>query len=94
MLDIGTTLRRYRDKYNYTQQYVADVIGISRVAYRKWENNEVDFSLSQLNKIAEVYDIPIHEIIIQSDFRKNKIVSLQQKGATILLMFFAILFLG
>jgi transcriptional regulator with XRE-family HTH domain len=80
MLDIGITLRRYRDKYNYTQQYVADVIGISRVAYRKWENNEVDFSLSQLNKIAELYDMPIHEIIIQSDFKKNKIISLQQKG--------------
>jgi len=94
MLDIGTTLRRYRDKYDYTQQYVADVIGISRVAYRKWENNEVDFSLSQLNKIAEVYDIPIHEIIIQSDFRKNKIVSLQLKRATALLMLFVIIFLG
>ncbi|TBO45168.1 helix-turn-helix transcriptional regulator [Pedobacter kyonggii] len=79
MLDIGTSLRRYRDKYNYTQQYVADVIGISRVAYRKWENNEVDFSLSQLNKVAELYDMPIHEIIIQSDFKKNKVISIQQK---------------
>jgi transcriptional regulator with XRE-family HTH domain len=80
MLDIGITLRRYRDKYNYTQQYVADVIGISRVAYRKWENNEIDFSLSQLSKIAELYDTPIHEIIIQSNFKKNKIISLQKKG--------------
>ena len=80
MLDIGNTLRKYRNKSNYTQQYVADVIGISRVAYRKWENNAVDFSLSQLNKIAELYDMPIHEIIIQSDFTKNKIISLQQKG--------------
>lgn len=80
MLDIGITLRRYRDKYNYTQQYVADVIGISRVAYRKWENNQIDFAISQLIKIAELYDIPIHEIIIQSDFKKNRIISLQQKG--------------
>ncbi|WP_025143387.1 helix-turn-helix transcriptional regulator [Pedobacter jeongneungensis] len=80
MLDIGITLRRYRDKYNYTQQYVADVIGISRVAYRKWENNEVDFAISQLEKIAELYNIPIHEIIVQSNFTKDKIISLQQKG--------------
>lgn len=78
MLDIGTSLRRYRDKYNYTQQYVADVIGISRVAYRKWENNEVDFAMSQLIKIAELYELHIHEIIIQSDFKKHKIISLQQ----------------
>ncbi|WP_316826678.1 helix-turn-helix transcriptional regulator [Pedobacter miscanthi] len=79
MLDIGITLRRYRDKYHYTQQYVADVIGISRVAYRKWENNEVDFSISQLDKIAELYNISIHDIIIQSDFTKNKIISFKQK---------------
>lgn len=79
MLDIGNTLRKYRNKNNYTQQYVADVIGISRVTYRKWENNEVDFSLSQLGKIGELYEIPIQDIIIQSDFKQNKIVSLQQK---------------
>jgi transcriptional regulator with XRE-family HTH domain len=77
MLDIGNTLRRYRDKYNYTQQYVADVIGISRVAYRKWENNGVDFAMSQLIKISELYDISIHEIIVQSNFKKNKIIPLQ-----------------
>ncbi len=79
MLDIGNTLRKYRNKNTYTQQYVADVIGISRVTYRKWENNEVDFSLSQLSKIAELYEMPIQDIIIESDFRQNKIVSLQQK---------------
>lgn len=79
MLDIGTSLRRYRDKYNYTQQYVADVIGISRVAYRKWENNEVDFAISQLTKIAELYEVPIQDIIIQSDLKHNKIISGQQK---------------
>lgn len=66
MLDIGNTLRRYRDECRYTQQYVANIIGISRVAYRKWENNEVDFALSQLMKIAELYEVPIHQIILHS----------------------------
>lgn len=73
MLDVGTTLRRYRDERQYTQQYVANIIGISRVAYRKWENNEVDFALSQLKKIAELYEIPIHQIIFHSKFSKNQI---------------------
>ncbi|MGQ7853802.1 helix-turn-helix transcriptional regulator [Pedobacter sp. WC2501] len=64
MLDIGISLRKYRDNLGYTQQFVADCIGISRVTYRKWENNEVDFSLSQLDKIAELYEIPIQDIIL------------------------------
>jgi len=80
MLDVGNTLRRYRDERQYTQQYVANIIGISRVAYRKWENNEVDFALSQLKKIAELYDISIHEIIFQSKFNKNQLILIQQKG--------------
>ncbi|SDH32586.1 DNA-binding transcriptional regulator, XRE-family HTH domain [Pedobacter terrae] len=80
MLDIGVTLRRYRDKYSYTQQYAADVIGISRVAYRKWENNEVDFSLSQLGKIADLYEISIQDIIMQSGFKKAKVVSQKHKA--------------
>lgn len=79
MIDIGNSLRKYRNSHGFTQQYVANLLDITRVTYRKWENNEVDFSLSQLIKIAELYKIPIQDIIIQSDFRQNKIVSLQQK---------------
>ncbi|WP_293788896.1 helix-turn-helix transcriptional regulator [uncultured Pedobacter sp.] len=80
MLDIGNTLRKYRNKYKYTQQCAADVIGISRVAYRKWENNEVDFSLSQLGKIAELYEISIQDIIVESGFKKAKAIPKKQKS--------------
>lgn len=66
MLDIGITLRRYRDKNVYTQQYVADLLGISRVAYRKWENNGVEFSINQLAKISILYNVPIDLIIKES----------------------------
>ena len=80
MLDVGNALRRYRDEHQYTQQYVANIIGISRVAYRKWENNEVDFALSQLKKIAELYETSIHQIILNSKFNKHEIIPIQQKG--------------
>jgi len=66
MFDIGITLRKYRDREKYTQQYVANYIGISRVAYRKWENNEIDFSISKLLKVTELYGITMQEIMSQS----------------------------
>jgi len=66
MLDIGITLRKYRNKYGYTQQFVADCIGISRVSYRKWEDNNVEFTVTQLQKIAEFYNIVIDQIIKES----------------------------
>lgn len=73
MLDIGITLRKYRDKYNHTQQYVANLIGISRVTYRKWENNEVDFTITQLSRIAELYNLQVHEIIRSSYLIRVKV---------------------
>ena len=84
MLDIGNTLRKYRDESQYTQQYVANIIGISRVAYRKWENNDVDFALSQLKKIADLYEIPIHEIILQSKSIRIKLFQYNKKGINII----------
>lgn len=84
MLDVGTTLRRYRDERQYTQQYVANIIGISRVAYRKWENNEVDFAISQLKK-SQSY---MKYRFIKSSFIQNsaKIKSFQynRKGINII----------
>ena len=73
MLDIGITLRKFRDKNRYTQQYVANYIGISRVAYRKWENNGVDFSVSQLARIAELYCVALEEII-KISYQANKVI--------------------
>ncbi|WP_443945675.1 helix-turn-helix transcriptional regulator [Pedobacter sp. AW1-32] len=70
MLDIGLTLRKYRNKCGYSQQYVANVIGISRVAYRKWEDNQVDFALSQLRKVSELYELSLQDII--SDAHKAR----------------------
>lgn len=63
MLDIGITLRKLRNKQCFTQQFTADCLGISRITYRKWENNEVDFSITQLKAIAEFYNLKIEDII-------------------------------
>jgi transcriptional regulator with XRE-family HTH domain len=65
-LDIGVTLRKYRDINKFSQQFVSNYLNISRNAYRKWENNAVDFSISQLEKIADLYQIPLHIIISES----------------------------
>ncbi len=65
-MDIGLTLRRLRNLHGYSQQYVANCMEISREAYKRWENNQVNFSIGQLQKIAEFYTLKIHEIIEMS----------------------------
>lgn len=65
-LDIGNTLRKYRDMNMLSQQFVSNNLNISRNAYRKWGNNTVYFSISQLEKIANFYSIPLHTLILDS----------------------------
>lgn len=72
-MDIGITLRKLRNQHKYSQQYVANCLEISRSAYKKWENNLVNFSISQLKKIAEFYNIEIHQIIEMSYQKKTRI---------------------
>ena len=66
MLDIGNTLRKFRNKKGYSQQLIANCLNVSRVTYRKWENNEVNFTIIQLEKISAFYDIPLDKIIKDS----------------------------
>lgn len=65
-IDIGSMLRKYRSMNALSQTNVSNHLNISRQAYQKWENNSVDFTISQLKKIAELYDIPLHVVITES----------------------------
>jgi len=79
MIDIGNSLRKYRNSHCFTQQYVADFLEISRNAYRNWEVNKIDFSISQLEKISSLYDVEIEEIIAQSRLSKKRKLIKQKK---------------
>lgn len=65
-IDIGSMLRKYRNMNSLSQEKVSNYLNISRQAYQKWENNDVNFTISQLKKIAELYEIPLHVIITES----------------------------
>ncbi len=65
-IDIGNTLRKFRNINKLSQQYVSNHLDISRQAYLRWEKNNVDFSISQLKKIADLYKVPLHMIIMEA----------------------------
>ena len=50
-------LRFSRKKKNYTQQNMADFLGISLNAYQKYEQAERSPSLETLVKIADILDV-------------------------------------
>lgn len=60
MPDIGLNIRKIRKLRGLTQEYVAEQLGFkSPKSYRKLETGEQSPTLSQLEKIAEVFDCDV-----------------------------------
>jgi transcriptional regulator with XRE-family HTH domain len=62
-LAIGQKLRKIRELKDYKQAYVARQLGISAVAYGKIERGECDVTLSRLNRIAEIFEVPVLQVL-------------------------------
>ena len=60
---LGFKLRKLRVNSNYSQLFVANCLGISRNAYVEWENGTVNFTLEQILRVCEIYNIDIIEFL-------------------------------
>lgn len=75
-MQIGRNLRTLRANRGYTQEKIADLLGISQTTYSKLENNEGKPDLNLIEKIASVYDVDVFEILKEDGLsfynRENK----------------------
>ena len=55
--DIGSNLRIFRMSMNYTQEYVAYLLGIEQSTYSAMEADNSDWPISRLFKVAQIYNI-------------------------------------
>lgn len=60
---LSSNLKRLRNRYNYTQQQVADKIGVTRPAYTAYEKGTRNPDSSMLSKLADVFDVSIDELL-------------------------------
>lgn len=54
---LGAKLRSFRSVKNYTQEYVADYLGIDQSTYSAMESNSIDWPISRLFKLAKLYSV-------------------------------------
>lgn len=50
-----------RKKERYTQQQVADYLGISRITYAKMEKNPGDITLDDARKLATLFKVDVRD---------------------------------
>ncbi len=62
-MKVGQQIKKMRELRNFTQDFVAEQVGISQAAYSDIEKDKTDVSLSRLSKIAKVLDVTLADII-------------------------------
>ncbi len=58
-----TKIKQIRELKNFTQEYVADRIGLSTRAYSKIESGETQLTVNRLNEISEILEIDPIELL-------------------------------
>jgi transcriptional regulator with XRE-family HTH domain len=67
-------IKTIRETKNYSEEYMADKMGISQSTYNRKENGEGDFTLTELIKAADVLEVSVSKII---DMDLAKIITQQ-----------------
>jgi transcriptional regulator with XRE-family HTH domain len=55
----GQKLRIYREFRNYSQEYIAEKLGITQNAYSRIETNQTRITAERLRQIADILSIPL-----------------------------------
>lgn len=69
---MGLALRKLRISKNYSQQFVADYLKISRVAYIKWENEKTKVSFYKLEQLGQLYQMSLADLILKIETIDSK----------------------
>lgn len=56
-------IRKFRGLKEYSQEYMGQQLGLSQKGYSSLENGETPLSIDRLNKIAEILDIDVFELL-------------------------------
>ena len=60
-------IKELRAEAGYSSEDVASEIGISKTAYSQLENGKVEINLSRLDKLAQIFKVPLSSFIPNSN---------------------------
>lgn len=63
MVDIGQNIKNIRELKNYTQQYVAEKLGLSQRTYSNIEKSKDNVSFKIIEQTANVLEVSINKIL-------------------------------
>jgi Predicted transcriptional regulators len=76
-MDIAGRLQELRKKAGYSQEQVAELLGLSRQAVSKWESGQGKPDIDNIVKLTEVYHVSADYILFGKE--KEVMVSMPEK---------------
>ena len=79
-MTLGEKLSKLRKEYNYTQEQLADILGVSRQSISKWES---DIAFPETDKLVK-WESSLNvqwTIFLTRIYLKNKVYNLLRKKA-------------
>ena len=71
-MQLSLKLLQLRKNQRYSQEYVADEIGVSKTTLRKWEADESMPTLQNLQKLSDFYNVKMTFWFAEKDTREEK----------------------
>jgi len=74
MKKVYESIRKARTAKDFSQEYMAEMLGISQRQYSRLENGESEMTLSYLDKISKTLDIKLDDLfsdVIQENNNQN-----------------------
>lgn len=71
---VGDKITELRKKYNYTQEFLAERIGVTRQTISNWESNITSPDLKQASLLCDLLKVSINDLIdenIEIDVKDN-----------------------
>jgi transcriptional regulator with XRE-family HTH domain len=62
-LKVGNKIKKLRELKNYSQEYMADKLGISQAQFSKIERDESDMNISRLKEISDILEMRIEDVL-------------------------------
>lgn len=61
--NVGENIKKFRELKNLTREYMAAELNLSLSGYSKIERSEVDLTLSRVQRIAEILEVNLSQIL-------------------------------
>ena len=70
-MTLGEKLSKLRKEYNYTQEQLADILGVSRQSISKWESDSAYPETAKLIELGKLFDCSMDYLLKEDVIEKN-----------------------